>query len=206
MPRCPPRPNRLLEYLSLSPLSSKYELLAYLCVSKSLFDDGVGVDLSAALPKMYVCSVSWIVINQHLVLITAVYSDGGFNAPSQQQRPSPSSVARLPQEILDPRIASTVSGDIDSVQRRRRYNEEHDVLRRSKTGSLQGLKQLDNYQCRFWNPIWLDTRFLPPLAVLFAAMAIAVLLMLHFSAAKQGLVVQQQANHYGWTYGPTGGT
>ncbi|KAF2152720.1 hypothetical protein K461DRAFT_313355 [Myriangium duriaei CBS 260.36] len=54
-----------------------------------------------------------------------------------------------------------------------------------------------------WNPLWLKTSVLIAFAMVFAMMALAVILLYHYSKVNNGLGSQIETRHYLWTYGPT---
>lgn len=58
---------------------------------------------------------------------------------------------------------------------------------------------------KMWNPFFLRSIILVVFLILFAAMAIALGLLYHFSAQNDGISTQISKNQYSWTYGPTAG-
>lgn len=57
-------------------------------------------------------------------------------------------------------------------------------------------------QLQMWNPTWLSTASLFGFVMMFTALAIALVLLWHYSSASDGFALIT-SNHYSWTYGPT---
>jgi hypothetical protein len=57
-------------------------------------------------------------------------------------------------------------------------------------------------QLQMWNPTWLSTASLFGFVMIFTVLAIALVLLWHYSSDSGGFALIT-SNHYSWTYGPT---
>ncbi|KFA77514.1 hypothetical protein S40288_04252 [Stachybotrys chartarum IBT 40288] len=56
---------------------------------------------------------------------------------------------------------------------------------------------------RMWSPIWLSKTILLVFAAVFALLTLATALLYYFSVRFNGIVAENDSNHYGWRYGLT---